>query len=354
MARTGKKENTLTAEERLKRALVPEEEWPYVVPGNWCWTRVKNLCELKNGRAFKPSEWSDSGVPIIRIQNLNNLDNNYNYYDGEVSEANRLYGGELLFAWSGTPGTSFGAHIWSGKNAVLNQHIFRVDFDESAINKVFFKYAINQQLDMLIFAAHGGAGLQHVTKGTFESTPIAFPPFAEQQRIVDRIESLFAKLDEAREKAQAVVDGVEERKAAILHRAFTGELTLEWRKERPIASDETYRRIFSYLSALKKKKAKKVRNELQDAIQKQIPSDWRLVDLDSISIQITDGEHKTPNRVKNFCGYYLLSARNIHNDELKLEDVDYIDGVEYNVISKRCNPKRGDILLNNGDVTLVS
>ena len=56
------------------------------------------------------------------------------------------------------------------------------------------------------------------------------PPLAEQQRIVDRIDGLFAKLDAARDKAQAVLDGYEPRKAAILHRAFTGELTAEWRK----------------------------------------------------------------------------------------------------------------------------
>ena len=231
MARASKKKTELTYEEKLAQAIVPEEEQPYKVPENWCWTRIKALCTLKNGRAFKPTDWSEEGLPIIRIQNLNNPDNDYNFYNGLVEEDYRLFGGELLFAWSGTPGTSFGAHIWWGNDAVLNQHIFRVDFDEKYMNKQFFMYAINQRLDMLISAAHGGAGLQHVTKGVFENTPIAFPPLHEQQRIVDRIESLFAKLDEAKEKAQALVDGFEDRKAAILHKAFTGELTKKWRKE---------------------------------------------------------------------------------------------------------------------------
>ncbi len=224
MARGKKKEKELSPEERLQQALVPESEQPYKVPENWRWTRVKALCNLKNGRAFKPVDWSEVGLPIVRIQNLNNPENAYNHYNGTVENDYRLYGGELLFAWSGTPGTSFGAHIWWGKDAVLNQHIFRVDFDERYVNKRFFMYAINQRLDMLISVAHGGAGLQHVTKGVFENTAIAFPPLPEQQRIVDRIESLFAKLDEAKEKAQAVVDGFEDRKAAILHKAFSGEL----------------------------------------------------------------------------------------------------------------------------------
>ncbi len=229
MARTVKKKKELTIEEKLAQALVPLEEQPYKVPENWCWTKVKALCSLKNGRAFKPGDWSEEGLPIVRIQNLNNPNNSYNHYNGVVEDDYRLYGEELLFAWSGTPGTSFGAHIWWGNDAVLNQHIFRVDFDENYVNKRFFMYALNQRLDMLISVAHGGAGLQHITKGVFENTAITFPPLPEQQRIVDRIESLFAKLDEAKEKAQAVVDGFEDRKAAILHKAFTGELTASWR-----------------------------------------------------------------------------------------------------------------------------
>lgn len=232
MPRTTKK--TIAPIEKHTIPTVPAAEQPYPVPENWRWTRIKYLCSLKNGRAFKPTDWSESGLPIVRIQNLNNPDSNYNYYNGDIDADNRLFGGELLFAWSGTPGTSFGAHIWQGKDAILNQHIFRVDFDENILNKLFYMFAINQRLDMLISAAHGGAGLQHVTKGIFEATPIPLPPLAEQQRIVDRIERLFAKLDESREKAQAVVDGFENRKAAILHKAFTGELTRKWREERGI------------------------------------------------------------------------------------------------------------------------
>src|SRR6266849_7727572 len=74
----------------------PEEarEWPSI--------RIGNALELINGRAFKPAEWSKAGVPIVRIQNLNNPEAPFNYYEGNLPEKFSLGDGDLLFAWSGT------------------------------------------------------------------------------------------------------------------------------------------------------------------------------------------------------------------------------------------------------------
>lgn len=230
---------------------IPVEEQPYPLPEGWKWVRLHNLCSLRNGKAFKPSDWSDSGLPIIRIQNLNNPDSKFNYYSGYIEDKFLISSGDVLFAWSGTPGTSFGAHIWYGGKAVLNQHIFRIDFKGKVILKSFFRYSINCRLEELIAKAHGGAGLQHVTKGVFENTPIPLPSIDEQQRIVDRIESLFAKLDEAREKAEAVLDGFESRKAAILHKAFTGELTAKWREKNGLKKENKAIKIKDILLDIK-------------------------------------------------------------------------------------------------------
>ena len=166
------------------------DEVPFDIPESWEWVRVKHFTTLYNGRAFKPSDWTDTGLPIVRIQNLNNQNSPYNLYNGFVEPEYQLYGGELLFAWSGTPGTSFGAHIWCGKEAVLNQHIFRLDFSEKVIYKPYYMYALNQRIGELIKAAHGSAGLQHVTKGVFENTLIPIPPYKEQIRIVNKLNQL--------------------------------------------------------------------------------------------------------------------------------------------------------------------
>lgn len=130
------------------------------LPRGWVWTKVGKICDLINGHAFKPNEWSSQGLPIIRIQNLNNLNKDFNYCDFEVEEKYFVNNGQLLFAWSGTPGTSFGAHIWNRGKAVLNQHIFKIEINESCINKIFFMHMINRNIGEYIRKAHGTAGLR--------------------------------------------------------------------------------------------------------------------------------------------------------------------------------------------------
>jgi len=174
---------------------VGAEEVPFEVPEGWVWVRIEEVCTLVNGRAFKPSDWTARGTPIVRIQNLNNTESSYNYFDKPVLEKFYVNPGELLFAWSGTPGTSFGAHIWEGQRAILNQHIFRVLIDSSEIDRHYFKHSLNQTLGTFISKAHGGVGLKHITKGKFEETPIPLPPLAEQHRIVARVDELMALLD---------------------------------------------------------------------------------------------------------------------------------------------------------------
>ena len=179
---------------------------------------------MLNGRAFKPSEWQPAGLPIVRIQNLNNPAAPHNHFGGDVDERNRLRGGELLFAWSGTPGTSFGAHIWHGGDAVLNQHIFRVDFDQGLLDKRFFRFAINQKLSELIEVAHGGVGLRHVTKGVFERTSIELPPRTEQTRIADQLDKLLARIQSCNDRLDAIPALLKRFRQAVLSAAIKGEL----------------------------------------------------------------------------------------------------------------------------------
>ncbi len=160
-----------------------------------------NICKLQNGRAFKPTEWVESGTPIIRIQNLNDETKPFNYCNFEVDKKFHIGSGDLLFSWSGTPGTSFGAFFWNRGKGFLNQHIFRVDIDESVTDKNYLRYAINSKLDHIIHQSHGGVGLKHITKGKLEAIEIPHPPLPEQKRIA----AILDKADQLRQKRQQAI-----------------------------------------------------------------------------------------------------------------------------------------------------
>ncbi len=172
-------------------------EQPFDKPLQWLFVRLGQVLEMVNGRAFKPTDWLESGLPIVRIQNLNNAQAPFNYCDPKVVEDRHLIrDSDFLISWSGTPGTSFGAFIWNRGLAALNQHIFRCVQIGDAFWPNFLRLAINSQLDVLIAQAQGGVGLQHVTKGTLESLPLPLPPLAEQQRIVAKVDELMALCDQ--------------------------------------------------------------------------------------------------------------------------------------------------------------
>lgn len=162
----------------------------------WPMAPIGDLCKLVNGRAFKPTDWSDAGVPIVRIQNLNDEEKPFNHFSGEVQDRFLVESGNVLLSWSGTPGTSFGCFVWNRGRAVLNQHIFRVEVDETRIERDYFVHAVNSRLEEMIALAHGGVGLRHITKSKLESIRLPLPPKAEQRRVVAHLRECLERIGE--------------------------------------------------------------------------------------------------------------------------------------------------------------
>lgn len=213
MAR-GKKKETLTPEERLQAALVPESEQPYPVPGNWCWIHL-----LDSFYNYTDSKKKIPQKEYIKDGDIAVVDQGQDLVGGYTNDRELAFSGNL-------PVIIFGDHTRCIKYIdfpfaqgadgvkVLKPKPF---FDAKA-----FYYAFqNVNIPNMGYRRHFPL---------FDQYTIPLPPLAEQQRIIDRIESLFAKLDEAKQKAQDALDSFETRKAAILHKAFTGELTAQWRK----------------------------------------------------------------------------------------------------------------------------
>ena len=168
--------------------------------------RFGDLCKLQNGRAFKPEEWSEEGTPIVRIQNLNDETKPFNYCNFDVEKRFWINSGDLLFSWSGTPGTSFGAFFWNRGKGFLNQHIFRVDVKEELVDKHYLRYALNSLIVKIIDQAHGGVGLKHITKAKLEEVQIPLPSLAEQRRIA----SILDQADELRQKRQQAIEKLDQ------------------------------------------------------------------------------------------------------------------------------------------------
>ena len=241
MAR-GKKKETLTPEDRLQAALVPESEQPYPVPGNWCWVYWGVCGDFQAGSAFK-NEYqglTEYKIPFYKVGSLKYSDSNGILYDASntVNEEVRIKLKAALIPKNSIIFAKIGEAIRLNRRSI-NPVPCCIDNNLMSFHaKVCLtKYVYFWSLGIDLYNYTNATTVPAIRKSDLEKVAFPLAPSAEQQRIVDRIESLFAKLDEAKQKAQDALDSFETRKAAILHKAFTGELTAQWRKEHGVGME---------------------------------------------------------------------------------------------------------------------
>lgn len=252
MARA-KKEAALTPEERLQAALVPDWEWPYKLPENWCWTRMQEIAQWGSGGtpSRKVSEYYNGDISWVKTGELND---DYIFETEEhITQEAISHSSAKIYPTDTVVIAMYGATIGKvgilGIPAATNQACACAIVRPSTDYKYLFYYAQSQKDD---FIKKGKGGAQpNISQEIIKFHQFPLPPLAEQHRIVNRIESLFAKLDEAKEKAQAVADSFETRKAAILHKAFTGELTAKWRDENRINNYSYAKKRFDEVAIIK-------------------------------------------------------------------------------------------------------
>lgn len=148
-----------------------------------------------NGCAFKPEDWKTSGIPIIRIENLNNSKAAYNYYQGEFEEKYKVTNGDILVSWS----ASLDAYVWNNGEAVLNQHIFKVIPNDEVVDRDFLFFLLKKAIKGLTELVHG-ATMKHVTKPVFENFEVSFPENKKIQREwVKNLENNLTEIEKAKE-----------------------------------------------------------------------------------------------------------------------------------------------------------
>lgn len=226
-----KKKESLSTEERLKNALVPDWEQPYKVPVNWVWTKVNAVAEIVMGQSPNGADTTeqiseygliggaaDMGELIPKISR-------YTVSPTKLSQKNDVI--LSIRATLGRPIFSDGIYcLGRGVSAIRSKKL----------SKEFLRY-FYLNFEQYLYDVATGTTFTQVGSEQLKSMKIPLPPLAEQQRIVNRIESLLYKLDEAKEKVQAALGSFENRKSAILHKAFTGELTKKWREENGVSLD---------------------------------------------------------------------------------------------------------------------
>ena len=248
MARGKKAEQVLTLEEKLKQALVPEDEQPYSIPENWCWCKIAFISNFERGITFPASAKehgrTETNIPCLRTTNIQDelkiedllyidksyMKNNEEKYvrsdDIIMSSANsKELVGKVSYVYGIPFPMTFGGFILIIRAKRINSRY------------LFYYLRLNFLCGKFMGESTQTTNIANINTTKLKNLGLPLPPITEQQRIVDHIERLFSRLDEAKEKVQAVVDGFELRKSAILHKAFTGELTNQWRQVHNIGLD---------------------------------------------------------------------------------------------------------------------
>lgn len=236
--------------------MVPDWEWPYKLPENWCWVSWGSCGDFIAGNGFKNEfqGFTVHSIPFYKVGSLKLADtfgylfdksNTINEDIRQQLKATIIPQHSILFA-------KIGEAIRLNRRAI-NEVPCCIDNNMMAfVPKVcLFRYAFYWSQGIDLYDYTNATTVPAIRKTDLEGIPFPLPSLAEQQRIVDRIESLFAKLDEAKEKAQAVVDSFETRKAAILHKAFTGELTANWREAHGVGMESWEQKHFKDFCLLK-------------------------------------------------------------------------------------------------------
>lgn len=331
------------------------------IPQGWTVARLDDIANLVNGFAFSPRQWRKAGLPIVRIQNLNDPDAPFNYFEDELPAKFRITTGELLFAWSGTPGTSFGAHIWQGGDAWLNQHIFKVVFERDLINADFLCLAINHNLQSYISDAQGGSGLAHITKSTFSDSLIMLAPLNEQVRIVQKIEELTGDIDEGATALERARSNIIRYKIDTLISGADGTLTHNWRQQHPVSAaaagssqlsnpGSVHRRgrassqiIIDFLD--RSPAVPNPSDTFGSSLLRKIPGTWRWITVEQAG-ELTIGRQRSP---KDHTGPHMrpyLRVANVFEDRIDTSNVLSMNFTPDEFTKYRL--EQGDILLNEG------
>jgi len=378
------KRNLLIKEGKIKNLSklpdVDKSEFPKNLPGGWCVTRLAEVLNVVNGRAYKKNEMLQNGTPLLRVGNLF-TSNEWYYSDLKLESDKYIDTGDLIYAWS----ASFGPFIWNGGKVIYHYHIWKMDiFDETYIDKKYLFYYL-KAITEEIKASGSGIAMIHMTKERMEKLILPVPPLEEQHRIVTKIDELMALCDQLEQKQtngiaahKTLVEtllgaltrvetaeeftearnrianhfdtlftteqSIDQLKQTILQLAVMGKLVPQYPNDEPanvllekIAKEKVW------LAKEGKIKSDKQATEMNDDNESyDLPVGWVWSDLSSLLALVTDGDHQAPPQTEE--GVPFLVIGNINTGNIKLEGCKFVSRDYYEKLDWGRKPVNGDLL----------
>lgn len=287
-----------------------------IAPAHWRKSTINDTGSYVNGVAFKDDDWHNSGVPIIRIQNLTDESKHFNKTTRIVREDSRIDDGDMLVSWSAT----LDAFRWNLGPAVLNQHIFKVVPNPERVDDRFLFYLLKESIAEMRMSAHvHGSTMKHINRGPFLAHEVFLPPLDEQKQIVAAIETHFSRLDDAVAALQRARAQLKRYRASVLKAACEGKLV-------PTEAELTRREGRSYepASVLLERiraereaatgkgrgKAKTVpKLDTSDMPMPELPAGWTWTSLCALLSEPLSNGRSVPDATK---GFPVLRLTSIH------------------------------------------
>ena len=311
----------------LQEALVPIGEQPYEIPENWVWIYTPYLFDIEYGKNLAISELEEIGYPVFGANGQIGYYNEYTYEDSKILVSCRG-------ANSGKINVSLPKSFITNNSLILNQKL--------NMSNDFIRYLFKSRDKSTLIS---GTAQPQITLKAFRSFPLPLLPQPEQQRISAKVQSLFSKIDKARELIEEAREEFKDRKASMLEASFRGDLTSNWRKDN--LDIESVEQLLCKLNNCNKK-------EFDETIHMpySLPDTWkwtRFKDVANISSNLVQPSeystfpHIAPNNIQKETGE-LLEYRTIEEDKVISAKHHFFEG---QIIYSKIRPYLSKVIIAN-------
>lgn len=219
-----------TIEELIKNTLVLKADIPYDVPDNWLFFKFIKLIDYKGGTQPPKSKFSsekkDNYIRLLQIR-----DYSTDEYKVFVPFSNKLSIANEDDILVGRYGASVGK-ICRGLKGAYNVALVKLIFSDKIFDKEYVYWMLKSTVFQVPLNKISRTAQSGFNKNDLSKIKVPFPPLSEQKRIAKKLNMMFDKISKAQELIEEAREIFEDRKAALHYKAFSGELTKKWRKEK--------------------------------------------------------------------------------------------------------------------------